>query len=674
MSKKISLILWVSIFFYIIAVSALCLWKYHNFFYNSLDLSIINQVFYNTLHGDFFASTIQGHSYLGDHFTPILFLLLPFYALWPDPRMLLILQTVILALTALPIFLIAQVILSKKNSFWSLLVVGWWLLSPFVHNINFFEFHLLPFSLFFIFWALYFYLKTKENRLFITKKSEMNNFLFYLVFIFLALLTREDVALFMITLGVTILVDLLLKAKKTKRLQEVRLLKNSRWFLAPLLGGMVWFVASQLVIRSQQPGGVYAFSIFYHWLLSASPWQIIKHLAIFKHLEMVLGLVLPFFFLPFLKSRWLLLTLVPFAQYTLTTVGGGATILFTHYVTLFLPGLLVSAIFGLKKIITWGELYSKKNWTHLNWYQLILKDKKMVNLIAIVVIVLSAGSLGPVIKTLKALCRVESDLTAQTWTVLNSIPQKASIAASDNHLAYLSSRQELYALRYAIIGKEQYAFRDYRINNLPDYLVLSGQDVVEWQIQYPKLDWTSQYYTEIPKNLQSLVTAGNYGIIKRFDDLVLFKKNYQSAEFVYRDLGSGCRCGAEDMPMSIVRIYDQQQEGGELLVSLQFRANQDLTSDYTLLFEVQNDQGKKVWQKFYPLGYSFLPTRTWTKGQQVSSKFRFYLPQDYRNPADYLYLVSVVKMNGGFEIGDLRESKLVVDKLEKVSSDYNLNE
>jgi len=79
----------LGIIIYIALFGFLSLWKYFNFHYNALDLAIINQAFYNSTLGNFFASSIHPPTYLGDHFTPILFLLLPFYFLWPRPETLL---------------------------------------------------------------------------------------------------------------------------------------------------------------------------------------------------------------------------------------------------------------------------------------------------------------------------------------------------------------------------------------------------------------------------------------------------------------------------------------------------------------------------------------------------------------------------------------------------------
>ena len=113
LDKHTTAILLISILLYTIFFSLLCLFKYFNFYYDLLDLAIINQVFFNSASGDFFASSIHPTSYLGDHFAPILFLILPVYFIFKSPITLLFIQTIIIALSAWPLYLIAKNILNK---------------------------------------------------------------------------------------------------------------------------------------------------------------------------------------------------------------------------------------------------------------------------------------------------------------------------------------------------------------------------------------------------------------------------------------------------------------------------------------------------------------------------------------------------------------------------------
>ncbi len=81
---------------------------YYSFNIPAPDLWIFNQSMWNTLNGEMMWNNHANASYFHDHFTPILFLILPVYGLWQTPQMLLIIQTIIITLAAMPIFYIAK--------------------------------------------------------------------------------------------------------------------------------------------------------------------------------------------------------------------------------------------------------------------------------------------------------------------------------------------------------------------------------------------------------------------------------------------------------------------------------------------------------------------------------------------------------------------------------------
>ena len=83
-SKNAGKLLLGSIILYTLFFSAISIWKYDNFLYNGLDLAIFNQVFFNTTNGNLFGLTIHPHSYLGDHFAPLILLLAPLYSPYYD--------------------------------------------------------------------------------------------------------------------------------------------------------------------------------------------------------------------------------------------------------------------------------------------------------------------------------------------------------------------------------------------------------------------------------------------------------------------------------------------------------------------------------------------------------------------------------------------------------------
>jgi uncharacterized membrane protein len=72
------------------------LWRHQAFGTRAFDLGIFSQALWTTLHGDFLCSSLKGGiCLLGDHVSPLLAALAPLYALWPDPRLLIILQVLV---------------------------------------------------------------------------------------------------------------------------------------------------------------------------------------------------------------------------------------------------------------------------------------------------------------------------------------------------------------------------------------------------------------------------------------------------------------------------------------------------------------------------------------------------------------------------------------------------
>jgi uncharacterized membrane protein len=79
-------------------------------FYAGEDVGHFAQMLWATLQGHLFHTSLArlgrfayvAHNHLADHFSPILFALVPLYAVWPEPDVLLVLQSAALGLAALP--------------------------------------------------------------------------------------------------------------------------------------------------------------------------------------------------------------------------------------------------------------------------------------------------------------------------------------------------------------------------------------------------------------------------------------------------------------------------------------------------------------------------------------------------------------------------------------------
>jgi len=127
---------------------------------SAYDLGIMENVIWNTSHGRWFASAIEGGNHLGVHTSFIYLLLAPIYALSPRTETLLIVQAVLVALAAWPLFLVARELTANQGV--AIVVALLYLLHPAVQGANFYDFHELAFAPLLFFAAFYFLVKNSR--------------------------------------------------------------------------------------------------------------------------------------------------------------------------------------------------------------------------------------------------------------------------------------------------------------------------------------------------------------------------------------------------------------------------------------------------------------------------------------------------------------------------------
>jgi uncharacterized membrane protein len=175
---------------YSLAYITLSVLRHESYHSSGFDLGLFNQVFWNTTQGRLFESTMSQalpvpHSLLGDHFSPVFLLFMPFYLAFPHPETLVVIQTLALALGAWPVYLLAK--LELPAGFAPLWVLVYFLFVP-VAYINLFDFHEVAFAVAPLGFALYF-----------LERGRRGWFLLSLLFTFLV---KEEMALIGIGFGV----------------------------------------------------------------------------------------------------------------------------------------------------------------------------------------------------------------------------------------------------------------------------------------------------------------------------------------------------------------------------------------------------------------------------------------------------------------------------------------
>ncbi|MEW6607165.1 MAG: DUF2079 domain-containing protein [bacterium] len=160
---------------------------YDKFLYGLCDLGMFTHVMWNTINGKilYFQVFGKGINFLGEHMSPILLLLVPFYWVYPDPKTLLFIQTVLISFGAIPVYLIAISVL--KDRFAGLCFVVAYLFYPFTGRVNLFEFHEVCFVIPFLLFCFYF--------------LQRRNYKLYYLFMILSLSVKEEISIAIFMIG-----------------------------------------------------------------------------------------------------------------------------------------------------------------------------------------------------------------------------------------------------------------------------------------------------------------------------------------------------------------------------------------------------------------------------------------------------------------------------------------
>lgn len=192
------------------------------------DTGYYNQIFWSTLHGEFFKGSLTQaryfappvHSEFAVHNSPVLFLVLPIYWIFPSFYTLLILRNLALAVSAVPLYLLAR---ERISGVAGILIVLAYFLSAniFYQTLNgFYPLHFVALFLSFCFFFFY-----KER------------FILFLVFLVLSLSVREEIALTTFLFG----------------FYALMLKRRWHWVVIPAgLSLLWWYISTEWVmVRSQ---------------------------------------------------------------------------------------------------------------------------------------------------------------------------------------------------------------------------------------------------------------------------------------------------------------------------------------------------------------------------------------------------------------------------------------
>jgi uncharacterized membrane protein len=181
------------------------------------DIAVVNHVFWSSLHGKFFWHFGIDRSYFAMHQEYLLFLVWPLYALLPGPKTLFFVQTLCIALSTVPMFLIARRVLQDE---WSAVAVAVALIAfPSIASQNVNQLHTSQWVLPLLLEAFYFFLA--------------GDFRWYAVFCVLAAMGKENTPLTLL-----MFVPYALWNRRERR-----------WWLTPLVVSVVALVVDFKVVE-----------------------------------------------------------------------------------------------------------------------------------------------------------------------------------------------------------------------------------------------------------------------------------------------------------------------------------------------------------------------------------------------------------------------------------------
>ncbi|MCU0656290.1 MAG: DUF2079 domain-containing protein [Polyangiaceae bacterium] len=447
---------------------------------SAFDLGINVNWCYNALHGHPFRTTvlfgpgggnmISGHAIYG-----MLFLWLPFFAISPGAESLLIYQSTIAGMAAIPLFLFAATQVPRWSA--ALVAFAYLLYAP-LHGPNFYDFHELLPPIFFHFF-LYYGIATRRNWL-----------VFAMTFVVFS--CREDIPIGVAVLGVYLL------------LTGVR----PRLGLGLGVVSVAWFVIDKFVLMPM--AGKWWFARIYEDLLppgESGYGAIVQTILInpvyflgtlFKEAKLVYGLhmLTPLLFLPL--RRWSVAILASSGFFfTLMTTGYAPTISIAfHYTAHWIPYLFLGLVLILRTLSS----------------EPLGKARRRAALGALALATLSHSYIfGAVLQRSTftgGFAKIEfhiTDAEKRRYQELRRlgamVPREASLAATERESPHVAARLDAYALRdhhgeadYLLINKQQLSFGNTR------------------------------------RTIQDAFKVANYGLLASGDVFYLFKKNHSSPE------------------------------------------------------------------------------------------------------------------------------------------------
>ena len=392
--------------------------RHENFYSRRFDLGNMDQTVWNTLHGHIFMFTnpysTEQISRLTYHADFILILLSPFYLIWTNPKMLLLIQSLIISFGGIFVYLISREVLKNKTI--SLALALAFYLNPAIQHANLYDFHGVVLGTTFLLAAFYFILK--------------KNWWLVLLFLFLAGITKEQVW------AITAIFGLYIIFVSKKRLlgslitiTSLSLFSLLFWVVIPSFSVSGQHFALKFLTEFGSNPTEIVFNMLKH------PIEVLKVIVTSENLSYLNKLFIPLGFLSIFGIP-LLIFATPDLLINLISNNPSMKGIWNQYTATISPFIFIAAIYGIRFIISKVPKLSYK----------------LIAIFIVIMTLISAYLYGPMFFSKNPIISdyletVENKESIDSY--LNSLPIESKIAVTNNLGAHLSYRKNIYLVQFA---------------------------------------------------------------------------------------------------------------------------------------------------------------------------------------------------------------------------------
>lgn len=584
---------------YSVLFSTISILKYRAYGYHDFDLAVYAQAMYNLLQGSLHSSILNIHLF-GNHFVPIIFFLVPLYALFPSAMTFLVIQSVALGIGVFPIYLIARRLLDERFAILFSIVYATF---PPVLFVNLFEFHPDALSIPLVLLAFYYFVEKKFKQ--------------FIVFSIASMFCIENVPMVIVMFG---FLSLLFK-------------RPVKWIVMPIVLGSLWLFLAFRVVITPLNKGVIDFSTLYHHLgptlpmairtMLSDPMTMVARYVLTKaNLDFVLQLFGPLLPFSLLGSIVLLPTLPIFLQHFLSNRATEHTIYY-HYHALLVPFVLGSAVVGCR------------------WMMKLLNSKKTKSafLYTLTGLYVAYGlfvlaHIGEIVQKRVEILRDEMDEVREFF--VRSIPREAPVVATYDFLSHLSNRKSLYSFSHAVtMGFHTLSKIPYELPKDTQYALVDFHD----RLTFP---WSG--FPKREENLRKWIASGEWSVLSYAGNIVLFKKGPPGRTKLYHleknSPGShGYTTQYGDVMLS-VRMTGESLEFSKRLMNLEMRYQclRATPERYLAVYTLVDGRHRVKHSETHSLCYRMYPSDIWNPGESIREHYKMIIPHKLRQGTYGLYV------------------------------------